>query len=102
MTRKRFVKLLMARGRSRNEANQAALAAVCDGHTYDGIYFAVRVNDGDTEAVEAVRAACTRMAEVFTEWTNAMCEAVEKITAAIPSLQEMLQKRKDQQEASTE
>lgn len=65
MKRKRFVKLLMARGRSRNDATQAALDAVSDGHTYDGVYFAVRVNDGDPEVLEAVQEVCNRIADVL-------------------------------------
>ena len=81
MTRKRFVKLLMSRGYSRNEANQAALTAISDGHTYEGAYFAVRVNDGDPEAVEAVREACERIA-------HAIIEAVKKVVEGSPSVAE--------------
>lgn len=89
MTRKRFVKLLMSRGYSRNEANQAALTAISDGHTYEGVYFAVRVNDGDPEAVEAVREACERIAQAAALVSRAIMEAVKKAVDGHPSLSEM-------------
>lgn len=102
MKRKRFVKLLMARGRSRNDATQAALDAVSNGHTYDGAYFAVRVNDGDPEAVEAVQAACTRVIEAITAISRAAIETAQKIAEAMPALAEMGQKINEQQETATE
>ena len=88
MTRKRFVKLLMSRGYSRNEANQAALTAISDGHTYEGVYFAVRVNDGDTDAVEAVREACERIAEAAELVSRAIMEAEKKAVEGLPSVEE--------------
>lgn len=102
MTRKRFVKLLMARGRSRNDATQAALDAVSGGHTYDGVYFAVRVNDGDPEAVEAVQEACKRIIEVVTALSCAAVETARKIAEAMPAVAEMAQKINEQQETATE
>lgn len=88
MTRKRFVKLLMARGYSRNDANQAALTAISNGHTYEGVYFAVRVNDGDAEAVEAVREACVRIAQAAALVSRAIMEAAQKAADGLPSIAE--------------
>ena len=102
MKRKRFVKLLMARGRSRNDATQAALDADSGGHTYDGAYFAVLVNDGDPEAVGALQAVCERIIEVFTAISRAAVETVQKIAEAMPAVAEMAQKMNEQQEAATE
>lgn len=88
MTRKRFVKLLMSRGYSRNGANLAALTAISGGHTYEGAYFAVRVNDGDPEAVEAVREVCERIAEAAAIVSRAIMEAVKKAVDGSLSLAE--------------
>ena len=102
MTRKRFVKLLMARGRSRNDATQAALDAVSGGHTYDGAYFAVLVNDGDPGAVEAVQAACNRIIEAAQAISCAMVEATRKIAEAMPAVGEMAKRAFAQIGAATE
>lgn len=64
MTRKRFVKLLMGRGYSRNYANQAALLAARGGHTFDGMYFAIRVIDGDPEVMAVIKAVCDKIAAI--------------------------------------
>lgn len=64
MTRKRFVKLLMARGYSRNEATTLAQCAVRTRSTYDTMYFAVRLKDGDSELMQAVEAMCNLIADV--------------------------------------
>lgn len=96
MTRKRFVKLLMSRGYSRNEANQAALTAISGGHTYEGVYFAVRVNDGDPEAVEAVRKACERIAEAAALVSRAIMEAVKMVAEGLPSLSETMKRIADE------
>lgn len=56
MTRKRFIKLLMSRGYSRNTANNVAQLALCCGYTYDAAYFAVRLKDGEfDETLQAIR-----------------------------------------------
>lgn len=65
MTRKRFVKLLMSRGYSRNEANSKAQAAVSAGVTYDAAYFAVRIEARDSELMEALQAVRDRIAAVL-------------------------------------
>lgn len=106
MKRKRFVKLLMARGYSRNDATQAALDAVSNGHTYDGVYFAVCVNDGDTEAMEAVReavfAVCENITEIVAGWVSAISEFAQKIAEVMPDIVKMMQTAKEQLEAAIE
>ena len=102
MTRKRFVKLLMSRGYSRNEANQAALTAISDGHTYDGVYFAVRVNDGDPEVLEAVKAVCDRIAEAVADFQNAINAITQKIVETIPTICVIVKNLVEQQEAAQE
>lgn len=86
MTRKRFVKLLMSRGYSRNEANSKAQAAVSAGVTYEQAYFAVRVEAGDKEALEAVQAACERIVEAVRSITEAAMAASMAIAVAWPSM----------------
>ena len=106
MKRKRFVKLLMARGYSRNYATQVALHAVSNGHTFEGVYFAVRVNDGDPEAVEAMReavfTACEKITEIVAGWVSAISEAAQKIEEAMPAMVKMMQTAKEQLEAAIE
>lgn len=102
MTRKRFVKLLMSRGRSRNEANLAALEAASDGFTYEQLYFAVRYNDGDPEIVEAVEAMAERIAKVLADFAQTMRSVAQKIAEAIPAFIEMAEKAKELKETATE
>lgn len=86
MTRKRFVKLLMGRGYSRDEANSKARAAVSAGVTYGQAYFAVRVEDGDSEALKAVRAVCVEIAAAVQSITEAATAATKALTAALPTV----------------
>ena len=92
MTRKRFVKLVMGRGYSRDEANSKARAAVSAGVTYEQAYFAVRCEDGDSEALEAVQAVCERIAAAVQSITEAAMAAAQAITAALPSMKEVASK----------
>lgn len=64
MTRKRFVKLLMSRGYSRNEAATKAQIGICAHGRYDVAYFAIRLIDGDSELMEAVQEVCKIIAEI--------------------------------------
>ena len=66
MTRKRFIKLLMAEGYSRNEANQIAEDVRADGLTY-------------AEGFDQV----TRMLPVIQEALQRMMEAVQPVVDAI-------------------
>lgn len=89
MTRKRFVKLCMARGHSRNEANLIAEAVVRAGATYENGYFAVRLDDGDSEAVEALHEACIKIVRGIKAIVEAAFRAVKAIDAAVPSMAAM-------------
>ena len=86
MTRKRFIKLLMARGYSRNGAALSALLAINNGNTYADAYFAVRLNDGDPDAIDALQEMCNRIdamisavAQKFDEVAPTVCEAVQRL-----------------------
>ena len=83
MTRKRFIKLLMSRGYSRNEATTVALRAIRNGRTYDIAYFAVRVEDGDSEALEAVQALCYRIAAVLRSVADAAVKIIQSFSACL-------------------
>ena len=89
MTRKRFVKLLMSRGYTRNEANSKAQAAVSAGVTYDSGYFAVQIEAGDSDALEAVQAAFDRFTEVVRSFSEAIMRASKAIVEAMPKVVEM-------------
>lgn len=93
MKRKRFVKLLMSRGYSRNEANHRAQAVVRTGATYEQLYFAVRVECGDSEALEALQEMFDRIAAAVKNISEAAIAAAKALTAAMPSLAEMARKR---------
>lgn len=83
MTRKRFVKLLMSRGYSRNEANSKAQAAVSAGVTYDGAYFSVRVEAGDSELLEALYAVCDRIAAALRSVAAAAVKVAQSFSACL-------------------
>ena len=92
MTRKRFVKLLMARGYSRNEANSRASVVVSARLTYEQGYFAALLESGDSEAWEAVQAVCAKIVAVVQSIAEACISASKAIMEASPSLAEMAQK----------
>lgn len=73
MTRKRFVKLCMANGYSRNSANRIADAVVADGKTYAEVYKALSAVKKLTAAiVPAVSETVQRIIEVFGKMMNAV------------------------------
>jgi len=79
MTRKRFVKLMMARGYSRNEANALALVARYKGDSYEKAYRMATIIpdlvDRLTEAFENVVDTAWRMAKALTAGFAAFGEA---------------------------
>lgn len=99
MTRKRFIKLLMSRGYSRNEADLIASAAVSGGRDYEHAYTCVLINDGDPEAVEAARRAIERLAEAVNRLLPSILEA---ITAALPQIVEAAKNIQRQREEMTD
>lgn len=69
MTRKRFVKLLMAQGYSRNSANATARITQASGRTYQETYNVLtafsRLSKALTDAVEPIVDNFKRMARAF-------------------------------------
>ena len=81
MTRKRFVKLLMADGYSRNEANTAAAYARNSGIKYSTAYPAVSAAQPlrikfDDATIEAVCYAVRSVADMAIKVASAMAKAV--------------------------
>lgn len=92
MTRKRFVKLLMSQGYSRNKANGAADIAIAVYPSYEAAYTAVTERGRvlpymlDTRALEAamrqISDAALRICEAFAAGMQAFCKAYsERMTA---------------------
>ena len=68
MTRKRFVKLLMADGYSRNKANSIAVETVADGDTYEFRLLLLQVGkDFPDVALPELKAAIGNVADMITE-----------------------------------
>lgn len=82
----------MGRGYSRDEANSKARTAVSAGVTYEQAYFAVRVKDGDSEALEAVWEACVKISAAVQSVAETAMFAAKAIVAALPSIKEMASK----------
>jgi hypothetical protein len=77
MTRKRFIKLLMAKGYSRNGANEIAADVLKDGYTYAEAY------DQLTRILPLIEAICKQLPDAV----RAATEAIAKIaTAAVEAL----------------
>ena len=91
MTRKRFVKLLMAKGCSRNEANLRAREVVRAGDTYWYGYFAFLLESGDSDAIEAMKNIMDRMVQAANQFIEAFMRIAKAFTEALPSLAEMAQ-----------
>ena len=83
MTRKRFVKLCMAKGYSRNEANLMASEVIGDGTEYDSAYCEALLYAIVPAAVEAARRAVEKLTEEIARAIPTICEA---IAAAIPQI----------------
>lgn len=94
MTRKRFVKLLMAKGCSRNEANLRAREVVRAGDTYGYGYFAFRLESGNSEAIEDLKNIMDRAAQVVNQFIEAVLRIAKAITVALPILAEMAKEQK--------
>lgn len=68
MTRKRFVKLLMAQGYSRNDANSIAKQTVADGDTYGSRYWYLQFgNQFPDVAFPELKAAVDKVKEMLME-----------------------------------
>lgn len=86
MTRKRYVKLLMGQGYSRNGANLCAGDVVIQGKTYRQDYDArersIRAAEEFQEAVEAVKRAFAETAKTFSRIAVAICEGADAFMKA--------------------
>ena len=92
MTRKRFTKLLMAQGYSRNEANSTADLAIALKPSYEAAYTAITTRELvlprqiDTRALEAalrqIGDTAWRICEAFTAGMQAFCKAYSERMAA--------------------
>ena len=79
MTRKRFIKLLMAQGHSRNEANEFAVNMRELGLTYDAayrIYFCV------PKVIDIIAEKIREFTETVEKMTKAFCDAADAFGAA--------------------
>lgn len=86
MTRKRFVKLLMAQGYSRNEANRYAQYAAAEGGSYQEEY------DDLEEMLRKVRGLNVEgMLETMQRVTQALEEALPKFVEAVARTNEAIQ-----------
>lgn len=77
MTRKRFVKLLMARGFSRNQANQTAKVSMLRHGSYELAYIAWSLG-------------ITKVPDAFRNFSRALSNLVTAATARISELTEAL------------
>lgn len=92
MTRKRFTKLLMAQGYSRNSANSTADIAMAMKHSYEAAYTAINTREFvlphmiDTRALEAALRQIVdtvwKMSEAIADGLWAFCKAYHERMAA--------------------
>ena len=102
MTRKRFIKLLMARGYERNEANERAWKVVADGGSYERAYAEIVVAHSlldaipnfvanVSSAIESFAAALPKLVQSISSFVNACIKATAASNRAL--LAEALQDR---------
>lgn len=87
MTRKRFTKLLMAQGYSRNKANRIAEEISANGKTYAEVYaafleFSERFAVGMSDIVERVSKTIAKTAQALGEAIAAFSKAYHERMAA--------------------
>lgn len=88
MTRKRFIKLLMAEGYSRNGANDIADDALKDGYSYAETYDQITrllplVQAITPEITDAIKKATEAIAKVVTATVEAAGAFIDAFTAAM-------------------
>lgn len=106
MTRKRYVKLLMSHGLSRNEANLEAAAVAALGLSYEVDYLVFTCaknvpNIADSIAREAEKTV-QMIAEAFPSWIEAIMCVAEAIAEAIPQVIEEINQRQLEHGTGTE
>lgn len=83
MTRKRFVKLLMAEGYSRNGANEIADEVLEDGFSYaEGYEYVMRMLTLVQETLQALSDEVHRSVEIIGRFAGAACDAVSAAVKA--------------------
>lgn len=109
MTRKRFIKLLMACGVSRNDANKEARAAVSRGIPYDSrCSYILCEKCGLLPAgwLESVGDAIERLSQIINDMIHTIVEAIptiiEAITATLPQVIANIEKLRQEAESATE
>lgn len=105
MTRKRFVKLLMAQGYSRNEANAAARSAR-KGQPYAELYFEAWLRDLQPttwdDLTESLFSAGASAAKAATEAMQRVCEALLRISQAANEVARQFQENTHRLQAADE
>ena len=93
MTRKRFIKLLMADGYSRNKANSIARQAVADGYTYEFRLLLLRTgNDFPDVPLQDLKDAVDVVEKIIIESIPPIIKAiVEAIPVAIDMARQRLE-----------
>lgn len=99
MTRKRYKKLLMARGISRNEADACAREIVEDGDSYQADYdrmLAIETwmpGGNYAEMAESVRRACDAIAEAAPGIIEAIARVAEAFVAGVNAFSEVFREK---------
>lgn len=75
MTRKRFVKLMMSRGYSRNEAKEVALSVMQSGKSYAEVYLNI-------SSLYELPESMTVLSERINMAVNVICEGMRKLANA--------------------
>lgn len=92
MTRKRFVKLMMAEGYDRNGANSLAQCIVAGGDTYKAEYAkhveVQRMLLKCGTSVDGLAEAITAIADAARRWSNAIAEGFAAFSAAYTAAME--------------
>lgn len=91
MTRKRFIKLLMAQGYSRNEADCLAWQAMANAYSYEEAYAIVNIKtivipklttEQIQDIVQQINKAAWRICEAVCDGVTAFCKAFSARMAA--------------------
>ena len=85
MTRKRFVKLLMAKGYDRNWANDMAMVAQKKGYSYEKAY---RMATGIPDLADNLAPAIVNLSETVWKWSTALVAGFAAFAEAYRSAME--------------
>lgn len=109
MTRKRFVKMLMSQGYSRNDANEEARTAVSRGIPYDSRYLYIickkwcLVPTGWLESIDdAVERLSQRISDMVRTVVEAIPTIIEAISVTLPQVIANIERLRQEAESATE